>query len=252
MPAAKGQLRFDWVSAWLSEWQESLYGMDLLMLFASPVYYGFGAPRGDGSGVLLIPAFLHSDAYLIILFAWLQRLGYRPYYSGIQLNAECPNLLIHDYLHTMVDRAHRETGRKVHVIGHSLGGILARSLATIRRDDIASVTTLGAPFGGGVVPWTVLQDSDRVREFILRKHGTKVLPACYTVRCECEFMRSMRRAFPNSVRQTAVYTRSDGVVDWHDCITGDPTIDVEVPGTHAGLAFNASVYTTLAERLPKQ
>jgi hypothetical protein len=32
-------------------------------------------------------------------------------------------------------------------------------------------------------------------------------------------------------------------------MTGDPECDFEVPGTHIGLAFNASVYTIIAKRL---
>ena len=35
----------------------------------------------------------------------------------------------------------------------------------------------------------------------------------------------------------AIYTTTDGVVDWRCCINEDGT-DVEVPGTHVGLAFN--------------
>ena len=33
------------------------------------------------------------------------------------------------------------------------------------------------------------------------------------------------------------------------CIEGDPGSDVEVAGTHVGLAFNARVYRIIAERL---
>jgi hypothetical protein len=38
-------------------------------------------------------------------------------------------------------------------------------------------------------------------------------------------------------------------VDWQYCITGDSEIDFEVPGTHIGLAFNPTVYDTIARRL---
>jgi hypothetical protein len=38
-------------------------------------------------------------------------------------------------------------------------------------------------------------------------------------------------------------------VDWRFCVTGDPEIDYEVPGTHVGLVFNPGVYRVLAERL---
>src|ERR1700759_318032 len=132
----------DHAEADISIWKEALFGAELLLLHTSPVYYGLGIPRGDGSAVVLIPGFLGSDFYLSHLHAWLARVGYRPYLSGIGLNAECPNLLIRHRLTETVDKAIQQTrGRKIHLIGHSLGGIIARSVAAQRPDAIASVTT---------------------------------------------------------------------------------------------------------------
>jgi triacylglycerol lipase len=230
-------------------WKEALFAADLLLLHASPVYYGLGIPRGDGSAVVLVPGFLGTDAYLTQLHSWLGRIGYRPYFSGIGLNAECPNLLIQRRLNDNVAKALRDTRGKIHLIGHSLGGIIARAVAGQRPDDIASVITLASPFRGTVVHPTVLRVADSVRKRILEEHGTGVLPACYTGRCTCDFLSSLRRKMPNAVRETAIYTRNDGVVDWRYCMTDDPQTDFEVPGTHVGLAFNASVYAIIAKRL---
>jgi pimeloyl-ACP methyl ester carboxylesterase len=36
----------------------------------------------------------------------------------------------------------------VHLIGHSLGGVLVLSAASLRPDIVASVITLGSPFRG--------------------------------------------------------------------------------------------------------
>ena len=120
------------------------------MLHATPVYYGLGVHPGDGSGVILIPGFLGTDLYLEELHSWLARIGYRPYFSGIGINAECPNLLIERHLNETIERALTETERKIHLIGHSLGGLIARSLASQRPDDVASVITLASPFRGTV------------------------------------------------------------------------------------------------------
>jgi len=49
--------------------------------------------------------------------------------------------------------------------------------------------------------------------------------------------------------ETAIYTRHDGLVDWHYCMTMNPDVDVEVPGTHIGMAFNPAAYSVVAERL---
>lgn len=241
--------REDQAEANISIWQEAFFAGDILLLHASPVYYGLGVPRGDGSAVILIPGFLGTDAYLSQLHTWLGRIGYRPYFSGIGINAECPNILIQRRLNSCIEKALLETERKIHLIGHSLGGIIARSVANQRPDDVASVTTLASPFRGTVVHRTVLQAAEIVRHHILREHGAGVLPTCYTGRCTCSFLDSLRRNVPASVMETAIYTRNDGIVDWHYCLTGHPGCDFEVPGTHIGLSFNSSVYTIIANRL---
>ncbi len=249
MPAKPNQLHEDDAEAEVPLWQEALFGVEVLLLHATPAYYGFGVPHGDGSGVVIIPGFLGTDMYLMELYAWLRRIGYRPYFSGIGLNAECPNLLIRRHLNETMDRALRETGRPIHVIGHSLGGIIARSVAGQRPDDVASVITLGSPFRGTVAHSRVLKAAEIVRKGIQVKHGKGVLPDCYTGRCTCQFLDSLRRDLPPDVAETAIYTRTDGVVDWRYCITENPAVNFEVPGTHIGLAFNPAVYDIIARRL---
>ena len=230
-------------------WKEALFGAELLLLHASPVYYGLGVPHGDGSAVVLIPGFLGSDLYMAHLSSWLSRVGYRSYLSGIHLNAECPNLLIKYRLAEIIEKALRETQRKVHLIGHSLGGMMARSIATQQPGDVASVITLAAPFRGKVLHRSVMQATAAVREQVLKEHGDDVLPECYTARCTCEFVNSLACRMAPPVLQSAVYTRDDGFVDWRYCRTGNPDRDFEVAGTHIGLVFNPAVYAIIADRL---
>jgi triacylglycerol lipase len=234
-----------------SLWTEALFGAEVLLLHATPVYYGFGAPRGDDSAVVLIPGFLGTDLYLTELHAWLGRIGYRPYFSGIGINADCPNLLIQRHVTETVNRALAETGRKIHLIGHSLGGVIARSIAGARPKDVASVITLASPIRRTVANGAVIHAAEAVRLRILQEHGPGVLPHCYTGRCTCNFVDSLRREVPESMLQTAIYTRDDGIVDWRYCRTRNPESDFEVPGTHIGLAFNPSAYSIVADRLAK-
>jgi len=223
----------------------------LLLEFAalrlSPVYYGLGVPGGDGTAVVIIPGLLGTDLILFELYGWLKRLGYRAYFSGMGLAAECPNLLARNLAAT-IHRAYAETGQRVHLVGHSLGGIFARSAAVRMPERVASVTTLGSPFRGLVVHPLVLTLGDIVRSRIRNRHP-KAPQGCATSRCSCSFARSLRRKWPRSVAQTAIYTRADGIVDWRYCRTGDPTVDVEVGGTHLGLIFNSTTYLCIAERL---
>ncbi|MBV8052612.1 MAG: alpha/beta fold hydrolase, partial [Acidobacteriaceae bacterium] len=140
-------------------------------------------------------------------------------------------------------------GRKVHLIGHSLGGIIARAIAAQRPLDVASVITLGAPFRGTVAHRMILRAAEMVRKRILAKYSGEVLPDCYTGHCTCEFLDSLQRAMPASVLETAVYSEGDGVVDWRYCKTDRPEADFSVSGTHLGLVFNPSAYSIIAERL---
>ncbi len=228
---------------------EALFGAEILLLHATPVYYGIGVPHGDDSGVVLIPGFLGTDIYLNELHCWLERIGYRPYFSGIGVNADCPNLLIQRQLNETVRRAVAETGRKIHLIGHSLGGVIARSLAAQKPEHVASVITLAAPIRGTVANRTILRAVEAVRMQIQHERGDGVLPGCYTGQCTCDFIHCLRRRLPDSILQTAIYTPHDGIVDWRYCRADDRADNFEVPGTHIGMAFNPLAYSTIAARL---
>jgi len=191
-----------------------LFAAELVLLHAAPLYYGLGIPHGDNSAVVLIPGFLCPDAYLAPLHQWLARIGYEPFFSRIGLNTECPNLLIRRQLNETIEKALAKSGRRVHLIGHSLGGIIARAIAAQRPADIASVITLGAPFRGTVAHSSILHAAKMVRRRILVKHGSDVLPECYTGHCTCDFLDSLRHSIPGAVAETAIYSQGDGVVDW--------------------------------------
>ncbi len=230
-------------------WQELLVGVEMVCLKVSPVFWGFGIPPGDGSAVVVVPGFMGTDLYLGELRAWLTRIGYEAYHSQIGLNAECPNLLIRHRLMPTIEKAYRKTRRRVHLIGHSLGGVMARAVASQMPEYVASVITMGAPFRRISAHSSILQLTELVRAQILMRHGRKVLPDCYTGACTCAFLQSIAGPLPRSVRQTAIFTKSDGIVDWRVCKTGRAAVDCEVSATHLGLVFNPIVYDLVAQRL---
>jgi len=230
-------------------WREAFLGVDWLSLRMSPVFRGIGVPKGDRSAVVVIPGFMGSDQYLGDMNSWLRRIGYRPYLSNIGRNADCPDVLA-GRLHQTMARANEETGGKVHLIGHSLGGVLARSAAVRWPELVASVTTMAAPFRGVRVHPFVLQTAFIVRGRIMQRDGRAGNKHnCYSGYCSCAFVSALAEEFPASVRQQAIYTKTDGVVDWRCCINDDPETDIEVPGTHVGLAFNPQVYKHIAHFL---
>jgi pimeloyl-ACP methyl ester carboxylesterase len=230
-------------------WREALVGLDWLSLRASAVYRAIGVPHGTGSAVVLVPGFLGSDRYLGDLHGWLRRIGYQPHMSGIGRNVDCPNVLA-DRLRQTIDHAYAQTERKVHLIGHSLGGVIARSAAVRWPELAASVITMASPFRGIHAHPLILEAQALVRGRIMaRSADPTVLENCYTGHCSCDFVDALRQPFPEEVPHTAIYTKTDGVVDWHRCINEDPDHDIEVSGTHVGLVFNPQVYRHIADRL---
>jgi pimeloyl-ACP methyl ester carboxylesterase len=214
----------------------------------SPVWYGCGVPRGEGAPVVLVPGFLGTDVYLQDLYGWLRRMAYRPYMSQIGRNADCLDFLMARLLRR-IEEAHVDTGHKVHLIGHSLGGMLSRAAATLRPELVASVVTLGSPFRGVRSHPVVMAAAARVRQRIQLERDRAVQPHCYTGYCVCPSTEALRHPFPAAIPQIAVYTRTDGITDWRFCVNDDPATNIEVPGTHVGLAFNPFVYRAIAAHL---
>jgi hypothetical protein len=72
---------------------------------------------------------------------------------------------------------------------------------------------------------------------------------CYTGSCTCAFANSIREDFPESVSHAAIFTPTDGVVDWRSCVEEDDSLNTEVSGTHVCLVFNPQVYRRIAQLL---
>jgi pimeloyl-ACP methyl ester carboxylesterase len=229
-------------------WREVLAPLEWLVLRTAPVFYGCGVPRGDGSAVVVVPGFLGRDGYLLELYWWLGRIGYRPYLSRIGWNADCFDMVLRRLADT-IDTAQQATGGKVHLVGHSLGGTLSRAAAVRWPERIASVITMGSPFRGSRAHPLVLQMVKAMRERIRSEYAGRAQPECFSWCCGCETVDAAHMVLPSSVPHTAIYTKTDGVADWRFCIHDDPDRDFEVMGTHVGLAFNPGAYRRIAEHL---
>ncbi|MBS1807136.1 MAG: alpha/beta fold hydrolase [Acidobacteria bacterium] len=225
-------------------WREAALIREWVQLWAAPVFYGKGIPFGKAQAVITIPGFMCRDVYTNCLTKWLARIGYRAYPSGLERNNDCIERSLDRLLQT-IETAATETNGKVHLIGHSLGGLLAR-IATARRPEfVASVITLGSPFRGIRAHSYVLWLSRRVRQRV----QSADVPHCFTGYCDCASILALQKPWPQQVLNTAIYTRADGVVDWQMCVNEDPASNFEVSGTHVGLVFNPDVYRLIAGQL---
>lgn len=227
-------------------WKEGLWALDWLALRFSPVYYGVGVPRGDGSAVVLVPGFLGTDLYLGELYLWLRRIGYRSYMSHIGVNAECPGTLTGRLLKT-VRRAYAETGKPVRIIGHSLGGLIARRVCLEHPEIAGQLVYLGSPVQGMVAHPAVVASATLLHTTL--KLTTATHGDCLTENCACGFVKDIGRVLHSSVDHAAIYTEADGVVDWHASREADPRLNYEVGGTHIGLVYNPRAYDVLARLL---
>jgi triacylglycerol lipase len=231
-------------------WRELFAGMDWISLRLSPVLLGCGLQRGQGEPVVLVPGFLSTDSYLVELFAWLARIGYRPYFSNIGRNADCPDHLATVLLET-VKAAERETGMKPRLIGHSLGGMLARTVALEYPEHVAGVISMGSPFRDTVRAHPmILAAADALRRGSRRGGvGAHIRPSCFSGHCTCVFVKNMLAPEKYQVPHFAIFSKTDGVVEWESCIEQDTDLNDEVDSTHIGMAFHPGVYRVLARRL---
>jgi pimeloyl-ACP methyl ester carboxylesterase len=116
---------------------------------AARMYRAFGAlgERGpaDGPRVMVIPGFLAADRTTLGLQRALGQAGFRVTGWGMGLNRGVTETIV-DRIAERVERFGK--GRKVILVGWSLGGIYARVLAQERPDLVEKVITLGSPFSG--------------------------------------------------------------------------------------------------------
>jgi pimeloyl-ACP methyl ester carboxylesterase len=233
---------------WGRHLAEVRWQAELARLVVDPVYRGAGVPHGDGGPVVLVPGFLAGDVSLGVMQDWLERIGYRAYGSGIVANVDCSDRAL-NRLEARVENVQASAGRKVALIGHSRGGHFAKALAHRRPDLVAGVVSLGAgldtPFDISV-PTKAAVAAVRAVQGRLRPELART--GCLTEACGCAFARDYAAPFPAEIPLTSVYSREDGVVWWEAC-TVPYARNVEVTGSHVGLAFNRKVYRVLAEAL---
>src|SRR3954468_11366202 len=229
-------------------WRESRFPAERLALAVDPVWRGDGVPEGDGSTVVLIAGFLAGDPSLGTMAAWLKRLGYHPKRAGLRANVDCATRS-GDRLEERIRALHQETGRRVTIVGQSRGGSLARLLAHRAPDAIAGIVTLGSPLMDelAVHPWVKLHVRAVATLGTLRVPGL-FSHECATGECCAQSRAIVTEDFPTDVGFVSVYSRSDGIVDWHACLHPSAS-NVQVNASHCGMSVHADTYRVVARAL---
>lgn len=193
------------------------------------------APRGDGHPVLVLPGLVTSDRSTVALRGFLKSKGWDAH--GWELGRNYGPLPgIERRMIERVEALHEKSGRKVSLVGWSLGGIYARQLAKMLPDKVRQVVTLGSPFNGD----PRATNAWKLYEFT---SGHKV----------DDRERHMGGAIsePPPVPTTAIYSRTDGICAWRTCMERETGIaeNIEVEGSHCGLGHHPAAVYAVADRL---
>jgi pimeloyl-ACP methyl ester carboxylesterase len=202
------------------------------------------AARGDGHPVLLLPGFMGSEASLAALEFFLRQRGWRVETWGLGRNVGF-HAKHASALEQKIRHLHHKTGRKVSLVGWSLGGVFALYGAHQVPECVRSVVTLGSPLSvdpeGSASPPLV--------KAMYRLIAHPMGPSAHAMQPRAKKLRD-RHELP--MPTSCLYSLSDGVVPPQEAtIDGDPALheNIRVPGSHVGLGFNAMVLWIVADRL---
>jgi pimeloyl-ACP methyl ester carboxylesterase len=230
-PSATGELRPPGLGLLLAE-ARGIFEFNASLLLSSVL---MRAPRGDGHPVLALPGFLASDLSMAPMRRYLRALGYDAYAWKMGRNIGGVSRM-RAALRDRLAGIHTATGRKVSIVGWSLGGVYARDLALQAPEMVRSVVTLGSPFAGDVRA----TNATRLYEAL---SGEPV-----------EDNSGLRAAIAGDlpVPATSIYSRTDGIVNWRTCLVR-PSVtseNIEVHlASHIGLGVNAAALWAVADRL---
>jgi triacylglycerol lipase len=227
---------------------ETRWQLELARLLVDPVLWGHGVARGDGRPVVLVPGFGGGDQTLLVLAAWLRRIGYRPATCGFVVNVQCSDRAV-ERVERRLEQLHQRQGRRVALIGHSRGGHYARALGSRRPDLVSHAVSMGAGLSEMLAVSYPTEAAVAVARGAAQRTGRARSPRCLTDGCDCAFAQDFARPFPSDqVRLTSIYSRGDGVVRWRATLAPDADC-VEVTGSHVGLIFNRKTYRAISAAL---
>ena len=202
------------------------------------------APQGDGHPVLLLPGFMGSELSLIGLEVFLRSRGYAVETWGLGRNVGF-HAKHATALEQKIRHVHHKTGRKLSLVGWSLGGVFALYGAHQVSECVRSVITLGSPI-------TVDPEGSASPPFVkamYRLIAHPMGPAAHSMQPRAKKMRERETL---DMPLSCLYSVGDGVVPPQEAtVAGNPALheNIRVPGSHVGLGFNAVVLWIVADRL---
>ena len=206
------------------------------------------APAGDGHSVMTLPGFMGADGSMASLRRFLDRQGYcgMPWGQGRNVPEEGMNDMeqalqfrrtMEQALAQTLQTEKRRTGRRVSLVGWSLGGLYATGLAHRYPDLVRQVVTLGTPFGD--------PRATSIYAAMQRVYKSEVSAEMLDEWVGFTFAGDLQ------VPITALYSLSDGFVGAGIARLPEHSLmeNIAVMASHVGFPFNPLVRFLLAERL---
>lgn len=194
------------------------------------------APRGDGHSVLVLPGLVASDVSTRPLRSFLRGKNY--HVSGWNQGRNFGlREGVQDTMVAQLNEMYETSGRKVSLVGWSLGGLYARQLAKMMPDKVRSVISLGSPFAAS----PKATNAWRVYEMVSGQSADDAP--------DPRFGGALSDTPP--VPTTAIYSRTDGICAWQGCMekTTAQSESIEVESSHCGMAHHPAVVYAIADRL---
>lgn len=201
--------------------------------------------------VLLVPGFMAGDWSLVRLAGHLREQGLRTYRSQITVNMGCTQRSV-EHLERRLESIAIRRQSKVTVVGHSLGGMLARGLAVRRPDLVAGIVTMGSPvLAPGAVHNVLAWDAEMLTRLSRAGFGGVMTDDCVAGACARQSWEETQAPMDAAIGYTAIYSRRDGIVDWRSTL--DPYArHVEVTCSHVGMAVDPRVFDEVLTALQQQ
>ncbi len=211
--------------------------------------YVAGAQQRDLDPVLLVPGFLAGDLTLRLMAGALRGQGMRTYRSHFLANVGC-TVDAAELIEQRLEVIAAKRGSRVQLVGHSLGGMLARGIAVRRPDLVSGIVTMGSPMMAPAAHHRALTASLGGVIALSRLGVPRTMTSdCVGGPCARQSFEESRAPLPEGVEFTAIYSRRDGIVDWRACIDPEATAQVEVRTSHVGMAVDPSVISAVSEAL---